>query len=299
MSKTISSMTETASSARSWWRGIAMSGLLLVTACTAAVRPQVAQPSGLAPPASSVPQAPSSPATPHTRWRLTWSDNFNGPASLRQWTFETNGFGGYVKQLQWYDRQNATVDGRGHLVITASKGGGGHRCWYGTCRYTSVRMHTMGSFAQTYGRFEARIKLPAGAGLWPAFWMEGADVTQVGWPASGEIDIVEPDNRHPTLVESYSHGSHQGIKNYLTMPAPLSAGYHVYGVDWSTQQITWWIDGYVYAHLKYYPGWPYDHPFFLVLDLAVGGGYPGPPTAQTPFPAHMLVDWIRVYRAVP
>lgn len=291
---------------RLWQYGLSVCGLLVLCACGAVgqapaghapSRAAAHQVSPHAPAVASIPQAASSPPVSQTQWTLTWSDEFNNLASLRKWNYVTDGNGGYLKQLQWYDAHNATIDGTGDLVVTASRGGAGFQCWYGACQYRSVRMNTLGTFAQAYGRFEARIKLPAGRGLWPAFWMEGANVTSVGWPTAGEIDIVEPDGKEPVLLRSFAHAPHYGIRNLFTMPSPLSSGFHVYGVDWSPKKITWWVDGHVYAHLGYYPGWPFDHPFFLILDLAVGGGYPGPPNAQTLFPAHMLVDWIRVYRA--
>jgi len=233
------------------------------------------------------------------RWKLTWQDEFNQPTSLRKWAFQTGGTGWSLKQLQWYGASNASVDGQGDLVITASKSGQGRQCWYGACRYSSVRMNTLSTFTQAYGRFEARIQVPIAAGLWPAFWLEGANISKVGWPRCGEVDIVESNGQDPDVVQGYAHALHNNHNGYFTLPRPLSAGFHVYGVDWNPQGITWFVDGYRYAHMNAYPGWPFSHPFYIILDLAVGGAWPGPPGASTHFPARMLVDWVRVYRAAP
>jgi beta-glucanase (GH16 family) len=157
-------------------------------------------------------------------------------------------------------------------------------------------MNTLTTFTQRYGRFEARIKLPAGQGLWPAFWIEGANVNQVSWPACGEVDIIEKNGTKPNELEGFAHmpaGQYSALSPY---PAPLASAFHVYGIDWTPQGITWTVDGKSYGHMSAFPGWPFNHPFFLILNLAVGGYWPGPPSASTRFPARMLVDWIRVYK---
>jgi beta-glucanase (GH16 family) len=230
------------------------------------------------------------------QWKLTWDDEFNKPSSLSSWGYDTGGNGWQLNQLQWYDRTNAETNSHGDLVITASNDGNGHQCWYGPCRYSSVRMTTLGMFSQTYGRFQARIELPVGAGLWPSFWLEGANIEQVGWPRCGEVDIVELNGKNPNLVQGYSHSPHHTHQGYFTLPKSLSSGFHVYGIDWTSKGITWSVDGYAYAHLNAYAGWPFDHPFYIILNLAVGGSWPGSPNSSTSFPAHMLVDWARVYQ---
>jgi beta-glucanase (GH16 family) len=229
-------------------------------------------------------------------WVLSWSADFGKPGALNKWSYYSGGNGFNLKQLQWYDRSNVSVDKSGQLVISADKTGGGNVCWYGPCRYTSARMETIDSFSQTYGEFEARIKLPPGKGLWPAFWIEGADVYQVGWPACGEIDIMEFNGANPNLVTAYAHSPQPTHKAYLTVPKPITDGFNTYGVTWTPKGITWYFNGYAYSHLAAYKGWPFDHPFFIILNLAVGGADPGSPTATTPFPAKMIVDWVRVYR---
>ena len=244
----------------------------------------------------------SSPTStlPAGNWKLSWHDEFSTTAALRNWSFVTGNLGGSnLHQLQWYDRSNAAVRG-GNLVITAAADGGGHQCWNGSCHYTSVRMQT--SFAQAYGLFEARIKMPNGSGLWPAFWMVGDNYNQVFLPKAGEIDVAEISNLFkPNVLTAFAHGPVKGSRELrfqaqVSLTHPLSAGYHVYAVKWTRNRITWLVDGNPYGHLDKYRGWPFNHPFNIILDLAVGGSWPGPPKASTHFPATMDVDWIRVYR---
>lgn len=199
------------------------------------------------------------------------------------------------RELEVYDPSNAKVGASG-LVITASRDTHGESCWYGRCLYSSAGLETEGLFAQKYGLFEARIKLPVGHGLWPAFWMLGADVNKVQWPNCGEIDIIEVNNQEPRLVEGFAHAAQTNYGAHFHMSNSLSAGYHVYGIDWTPQGITWLVDGHAFGHLDAYAGWPFSQPFFLVLDLAVGGTWPGSPNASTKFPAEMDVSWVRVYR---
>jgi beta-glucanase (GH16 family) len=247
-------------------------------------------------PTGSSPSAAAYSGDPGLSWKLTWSDDFTGSSALRDWTFVNGGDGWGNKQLQVYDSRNASLAPGGGLIITAAQNGYGEQCWYGSCTYSSARLDTKGTFAQKYGLFEARIKLPTGRGLWPAFWMEGADIDQVSWPASGEIDIIEVNNKKPDLVEAFAHAPGENYGAYFQLPDSLSAGYHVYGIDWTAKGITWLVDGHAYGHLNAYPGWPFDQPFFLILDLAVGGTWPGSPTGRTTFPAHMGISWIRVYQ---
>ncbi len=272
--------------------------ITLLTACSAVTQTPVSHVSPTPQKAQSQSAHQASPLLDsNISWKLKWSDEFNTRAGLKPWNYLVGGNGWSLKQLQWYDATNATIS-HGNLAITATRRAGGHTCWYGRCRYRSVRMNTLGIFSQTYGRFEARIKLPPGRGLWPAFWLEGANVFQVGWPQSGEIDVIETGDGSPNLVQGFAHAPNHHEDAYTGLSRPLSAGYHIYGVDWTPRGITWFVDGHSYAYLKAYRGWPFAHKFFLILDLAVGGGFPGPPNASTPFPARMLVDWIRVYREV-
>jgi beta-glucanase (GH16 family) len=248
------------------------------------------------PPSIGSPSADAYSGDPGPGWTLTWSDDFTGPSGLRNWTPLTGGNGWGNEELQVYDSRNVSLAPGGGLVITATRNGHGEQCWYGACTYSGARLQTKGSFEQKYGLFEARIKLPSGHGLWPAFWMEGADIDQVNWPASGEIDVIEVNNKKPGLVEAFAHAPGEKYGAYFQLPNSLSAGYHVYAIDWTAKGITWLVDGHAYGHISAYAGWPFDQPFFLILDLAVGGVWPGSPTAGTQFPAHMNVSWIRVYQ---
>jgi beta-glucanase (GH16 family) len=252
-------------------------------------------------PGTSAPTATVSPAPsgysgdPGPGWKLTWRDDFTG-GPLQGWSAVTSGDGGGLKELQGYDPGNATLAPGGGLMITANKGTNGQECWYGPCTYSSARLQTKGLFAQQYGLVEARIKIPAGKGIWPAFWMEGTDIDQVGWPAAGEIDVLEVNNKDPRLVSAYLHAPDEEYGAYHHLHQPLSAGYHVYGIDWRASGITWLLDGKPYGHVDAYPGWAFDKPFFLILSLAVGGVFPGSPDSTTPFPAQMDVSWVRVYQ---
>jgi beta-glucanase (GH16 family) len=263
----------------------------------------------------------SAPARP-TTWALAWSDEFDGPAGASpdpaKWTPEVGNDGWGNNELEYYcrpgsgrapcdaRRPNARLDGRGHLLIEAFPSSG---------TWTSARLKTLGLEQTRYGRVEARIRLPSGAGLWPAFWMLGVDVSSVGWPACGEIDVMENvpavgDNPlGPTKIKSTIHGpgysGGNGIGKVTAIPGGgrVDDGYHVYGAIWSPERVQFYVDDpgspfftVTPASLPKGTRWVYDHPFFLILNLAVGGGWPGPPDATTPNPARMLVDWVRVYK---
>jgi beta-glucanase (GH16 family) len=248
-----------------------------------------------APTGNSRSSSPASAISP-AGWKLSWEDEFNTTAALRKWSFDVGNVGGRaLHQLQWYDRSNASVRS-GQLVITADANSNGQQCYHGPCHYTSVRM--MSHFAQAYGLFEARIKLPAGRGLWPAFWLQGDNYDQVGLPKAGELDIAEVPNIPPAnILYGFAHAPYR--KQYrasTTLPQPLSAGYHVYAIEWTRSGITWLVDGKTYGHIDSYPRWVFNHPFNIILNIAVGGKWPGTPPSSTHFPATMDVDWVRVYR---
>ena len=242
-----------------------------------------------------------------------WSDEFTGPAGTSfdrgKWMADTGGSGFGNKERQFYTtrRENVALDGEGHLVITAlAVPPAAHECWYGGCRYTSARLKTEKLFAQAYGRFEARIRIPRGHGLWPAFWMLGADIDSVGWPRSGEIDIMENIGREPAVVHGTLHGpgysGGAGIGRADTLFSGTYADdFHIFAVDWRPAEIRWSVDGRVFHRMtrsNLPPGapWVFDHPFFLLLNVAVGGEWPGDPDATTTFPQTMVVDYVRVYR---
>ncbi|MDC2956656.1 family 16 glycosylhydrolase [Streptomyces gilvifuscus] len=241
----------------------------------------------------------------------TWSEDFNGASGSApdssKWTLETGGGGNGNHELQYYTHStdNAALDGNGNLVITArEKTDPGLQCWYGTCRYTSARLNTARTFTQKYGHFESRIKVPRGQGVWPAFWMLGDDLGSAGWPSSGEIDIMENVGNEPGTVHGTIHGpgysGSGGIGAAYTLPNGRSFAddFHVFAVDWSPTAITWSVDGQAYETRT--PAdvggkkWVYDHPFFIVLNFAVGGDWPGSPDANTSFPQTMTVDYVHV-----
>lgn len=241
----------------------------------------------------------SPPASGYTT--LVWSDEFNGSSlDTSNWTCETGtGSGGWGNnELQYYTSrpENIRVTG-GNLVITA------RRESYGGMNYTSARIKTQDKRTWTYGRVEARIKIPTGKGLWPAFWMLGNNITQVSWPYCGEIDIMEHVNN-----ESVTHGTihwsdHNG--NYAYYGGPTSwnldfSQYHVYAIEWSPSSIKWFVDGNQFWEANIANSIngtdEFHRPFFILLNLAVGGNWPGSPDGSTPFPAEMLVDYVRVYQ---
>jgi beta-glucanase (GH16 family) len=245
-------------------------------------------------------------------WTLSWSDEFLGPAGASvdasKWTFDVGGGGFGNQELESYtDRpQNAHLSGDGSLVIDVLRES--HTGPDGIARdYTSARLKTQGLFAQTYGRFEARIKLPSGQGIWPAFWMLGTDITSAGWPACGEIDIMENIGREPEIAHGTVHGPGYsgagGIGASFSLPAGqrFSDSFHVFAVEWEREVVRWYVDGQLYetrttTNLPTGSRWVFDHPFFLLINVAVGGGWPGSPDATTVFPQQMLVDYVRVYR---
>ncbi|TQJ85421.1 glycosyl hydrolase family 16 [Streptomyces sp. SLBN-31] len=241
----------------------------------------------------------------------TWSEDFNGAAGSApdssKWTLETGGGGNGNHELQYYTNStgNAALDGNGNLVITARKNTDpGLQCWYGTCQYTSARLNTAKTFTQKYGHFESRIKVPRGQGVWPAFWMLGDDLGSAGWPNSGEIDIMENVGNEPGTVHGTIHGPGYsgsggiGAAYTLLNGKSFADDFHVFAVDWSPTAIKWSVDGHAYetrtpADVGGYK-WVYDHPFFIILNFAVGGDWPGSPDANTSFPQTMTVDYVHV-----
>lgn len=246
--------------------------------------------------------------------KLVWSDEFNGPDGSapdpHKWTFDLGGKGWGNQELETYTArpQNVFIQ-NGMLVIQARKetftGKDG-----AARNYTSARLKTQGLFSQTYGRIEARIKIPHGQGLWPAFWMLGNDAAKTGWPRCGEIDIMENIGREPSIVHGTVHGpgysGAQGVSAAYTLPGGgrFTDDFHIYAVEWQPHQIQFFVDGNLYTTIlptSLPPGarWVYDHPFFIILNVAVGGGWPGNPDATTTFPQTMQVDYVRVYKLTP
>ncbi len=243
-----------------------------------------------------------SPDTDTDRWTLVWSDEFDGAAGAlpdpAKWRAEIGGDGWGNDELQYYtDRaENAALDGQGMLRIVAREESFDGRA------YTSARYTTQGLFEQRYGRFEARISFPEGAGTWPAFWMLGTDIGVVGWPECGEIDIVEHVGRRDGVIYGTVHGPGYSAGQSVGGETSVAGGdittFRDYAVEWEPERIAWFVDGVEYFSVTPddVPGrWPYDQPFFLILNLAIGGTFGGPVGAETPFPAEMRVDWVRVW----
>jgi len=228
-------------------------------------------------------------------WTLVWSDEFDGSSiDPSSWTFDTGGGGWGNSELENYTSRpdNAAV-ANGTLLIIAKKEN------LGSNAYTSARLKTQGLRTFTYGRVEARMKLPAGQGLWPAFWMLGQNITTVSWPQCGEIDIMEHIDNVP-LCYGTMHWNNNGHVQYgSNTPCDVSQ-YHVYAIEWDAGSISWFVDTVRYctgniANNVNSTG-AFHAPFFILLNLAVGGSWPGNPVDATPFPDTMFVDYVRVYQ---
>lgn len=236
-------------------------------------------------------------------YELVWSDEFDGaagtPPNPANWGYDIGTDWGNA-QLEWTtDRtENAAHDGNGNLVITA------RRESFNGQDYTSARLTTAGKREFTYGRFEARIRQPIGQGIWPAFWLLGADIATVGWPQTGEIDVMEFRGQEPLVSHGSLHGpGYSGgnaiTRRYVSPDVGLHEEFHVYRVDWSPSEIRFFVDDSLYHLVKkgdQRGEWVFDHDFYLILNIAVGGGFVGPVGAGTTFPQQMLVDWVRVYQ---
>ncbi len=254
-------------------------------------------------------------------WRLVWSDEFNGragrPPDARNWTHEigdgtANGIPGWGnEELEYYtdDPRNAATNGRGQLAITARQSDGSQSdgtlsCYYGPCQFTSARLISQHKAEFAYGRIEARIKVPAGAGLWPAFWSLGANIGDVGWPQSGEIDIMEFVGRVPNEIFGTIHGpGYSGGASFggtHDFGVPVSDRFHTFAIEWQPDRIDWYVDGMLYhsaTPANVAPNqWVFNHSFFLILNLAIGGNFGGPLDPNVVFPQSMLVDYVRVYQ---
>lgn len=244
--------------------------------------------------------------------KLVWSDEFDGSQGTRpsedKWTYligdgsnqSLSGWGN--QELQYYTKESAELDGSGHLVITASSSGASqYRCYYGPCQYTSARMAT--KFSARYGRIEARLKTTSGQGTWPAFWMLGTNIDQVGWPECGEIDIVEGRGSRPSEIggamhgPGYSGGKALGRKYTLANGGSFAMDFHVVALDWKPESVEWSVDGEVYFTQKATADkkWVFDRPFYMLVNLAVGGHYDGVPVDAAVFPQRYVIDYIRVY----
>jgi beta-glucanase (GH16 family) len=239
-------------------------------------------------------------------WTLVWSDEFNAPSGTgvdtTKWNLVNKGDGFGNNELQFYTNrtENAYHDGNGFLVIKAIK-----EAYMGR-EYTSARLESNGKFERTYGRFETRLKLPQGQGIWPAFWMLGNDIGSAGWPTCGEIDIMENIGKEPSIVHGNLHGPGYSGANPIGQSYTLPNGqkfadaFHTFAVEWELNVVRFYIDDMLYgtktpADTPSGARWVYDHAFFILLNLAVGGNWPGAPDATTVFPQMLLADYVRVY----
>lgn len=227
-------------------------------------------------------------------WQLVWSDEFNGSIGP-SWVFETgNGANGWGNnELEYYRRENAGIENNA-LVITA------RREDFGGYRYTSARMKTQGVRTFKYGKIEARMKLPSFMGAWPAFWMLGANLPQVGWPDSGEIDIMEHVNNEDRTYGTIHWRDHNGnYAQYGGNTALNVADWHVYAVEWDANAIRWYVDGNKFHEASIQNSVngteEFHRDFFLLLNFAIGGNWPGFNVDESKLPAKMHVDYVRVY----
>ena len=244
-------------------------------------------------------------------WTLVWSDEFEGHDNSapdpRKWTYDLGGSGWGNHELESYTKrpQNVSIQ-NGNLIITALQ-----ESYTGSDgiakNYTSARVKTQGLFAQEYGRFETRIKIPYGQGVWPAFWLMGEDFAKDGWPVCGEIDIMENIGKEPTVIHGSMHGPGYSGGDDLTAPFHLPSGrqfsdsFHIFAIEWEPNVVHFYVDNYLYASFTSADvpdgkPWVFNHKSFIILNVAVGGDWPGPPDASTNFPQTMLVDYVRVYK---
>ncbi|MGI8467392.1 MAG: glycoside hydrolase family 16 protein [Pyrinomonadaceae bacterium] len=254
-------------------------------------------------------------AAPAHYKKLAFRDEFNAPEGApvdsTKWTAEIGGGGWGNQELEYYTNspENAYHDGKGSLVIKAIKLAAplSFNCWYGQCGYTSARLVTKGKFEQKYGRFEARIKIPRGQGMWSAFWLLGSNIDTVGWAQCGEIDVMENIGREPSTVHGTIHGPGYSGADGIGAPYNLpdnqlfADDFHVYSIEWSSNEIRWFVDRKLYKtvtpqDIPQGAQWVYDHPFFVILNFAVGGNWGGNPDNTSVFPQTMLIDYVRIYK---
>ncbi len=254
-------------------------------------------------------------------WTRVWSDEFDGPAGApvdtSRWRYDTAdgcashncGWGNNEKEYYSALPENIALNGQGQLMIVARTAPAGLTCYYGPCRYTSAKVTTRGKMEVVPGRAEARIKLAWGQGLWPAFWLLGRNIGTVGWPTSGELDIMENRGSAPAITSSAVHGPGYSGNTPFAHEHVLSQGtiadaFHTYSVEWDSLTIRYLVDDSVHyvvtrSQVASHGNWVFDQPFFLILNLAVGGHFDGDPQSDAIFPATMLVDYVRVYRRAP
>ncbi len=233
-------------------------------------------------------------------WQLSWHDEFNGKKIDPDiWTYDLGAGGWGNGEAEYYtDRpENARLE-NGMLLIEARQEK------YEGAYYTSARLKTQGLREIQYGRIEARIKVPAGLGTWPAFWMLGSDFNGTNWPDCGEIDIMEHVGKEPDLIMGTIHGPGYsgalGKSQWNRQKYNIADDFHTYAIEWEMDQIRWYFDGTEYFKVSRSDlngqKWVFDHSFFVILNLAMGGTLPGPIGLETKFPVQMYVDYVRVYQ---
>ena len=285
-----------------WLRRWALVACIALVACTSA---------------SSAPR-PDTTSSPARELKQVWADEFDGPPGgwidSTKWHYDLGdgcqsgncGWGNQEKEWYTSASENVSLNGRGQLQIVARSAAVGLTCYYGACRYTSAKITTRGTLDVAPGRVEARIKLPAGQGLWPAFWLLGTDIGAVGWPQSGELDIMENHGSNMTSTSSAMHGpGYSGntpfVHSYQLAGTTFADDFHTFAVEWDSTRVAFFVDGtqhYVIQRdeVQRHGAWVFGQPFFIILNLAVGGAFDGDPRSDAILPATMLVDYVRVYR---
>lgn len=264
---------------------------------------------------SSAVQTPS-----ETTWTQTWSDEFEGPAgaiNTTTWQYDTGdgcsagicGWGNNEKQYYTSSAENISLNGQGQLQIVARRAPAGLTCHYGPCLYTSAKITTRGTMLVAPGRVEARIKLPAGQGLWSAFWMLGQGHPTVPWPACGELDVMEHKGSQPNTTSSAIHGPGYSGQTPFAHAHVLGSGtvtdeFHRFAVEWDSLHVRFFVDDDMHylitrGAVEHYGQSVLNQSFYLILNLAVGGGFDGDPRSDAIFPATMLVDYVRVFTRGP
>lgn len=251
-------------------------------------------------------------------WTQVWSDEFDGPAGARidttKWRFDLTdgcaagicGWGNNEKEYYTDAPENVALNGQGQLMIVARSAPAGLTCYYGPCRYTSAKITTRGKMDAAPGRVVARIKLPAGQGLWPAFWMLGSSFPAIPWPLCGELDIMENHGSKPTSMSSAMHGPGYFGNTPFVHSDSLTSGsfagdFHTFAVEWDSTHVRFFVDdtahyGITREAVERFGKYVFDQPFFVILNLAVGGNFDGDPKSDAILPATMLVDYVRVYK---
>lgn len=238
-------------------------------------------------------------------YELIWEDEFEGEMGTQPdsnvWKYDIGtDWGNQQLEFDTDEVENVYLDGEGNLVITAIQES------YQGYSFTSGRIKTEDNFEFQYGRIEGRMKLPTGPGLWPAFWMLGNDISTIGWPQCGEIDIMEYRGQEPSKIHGSVHGPGYSGGNPVTSDYSLTndrfnTGFHVFSIEWGEDFIAFFVDGNLYQTIT--PDdvsgeWVFNHPYFILVNLAVGGTFVGPPNQQTIFPQSLIVDYIKVFKEI-